>query len=72
MSELRVQLPEDLAVDEARLLLSIKLFETGHLSLGKAAEMAGYPKIAFMELLGQRGVPVINYPAEELEREMGR
>jgi predicted HTH domain antitoxin len=72
MSELRVELPDDIAVDEARLLLSIKLFETGHLSLGQAAKMAGYTKFTYMELLGKRGVPVVNYPAEDLEREMGR
>ena len=70
MSELRIELPPGIAVEEARLLLSIKLYETGDLSLGQAARMAGYSKMAFMELLGKRGVPVLNYPPEDLEREM--
>ena len=70
MSELRVELPPDIAVEEAKLLLSMKLYETGHLSLGQAARMAGYSKATFMELLGKHGVPLFNYPPEDLEREM--
>ena len=47
----------------------MKLFETGQLTLGQAAALAGYSKRAFMELLGKRGVEVFNYPPEELEAE---
>lgn len=71
MSELRVELPPEVPVEEARLLLMVKLFETDRLSLGKAAELAGYSKRAFVDLLGKLGVPVFNYPAEDLEREVG-
>jgi len=67
---LTVELPFDLDPEEARLLLSIKLFEEGKVSLGYAAEMAGYTKRTFIELLGKRGIPVINYPPEDLEREV--
>ena len=48
----------------------IKLFETGKLSLGQAAKFSGYSKRTFMELLGKYGVPVIDYPAEDLVHEM--
>lgn len=57
---------------EARLLLMIKLFETGRLSLGQAAKTAGYSKQAFMEILGKYGVPVFDSPPGELEREASR
>jgi predicted HTH domain antitoxin len=70
MNALEVQLPPDIPVEEARLLLMVKLFETGKLSLGQAAKMAGYSKPTFIELLGKLGVPVIDYPPEELEQEM--
>lgn len=70
MNPLTVQLPPDIAVEEARLLLMIKLFETGKLTLGQAAKLAGYTKPTFIEILGKFGVPVIDYPAEELEQEM--
>lgn len=70
MNALQVQLPPDISVEEARLLLMVKLFETGRLSLGQAAKLAGYSKPTFIELLGKMGVPVIDYPAEELQQEI--
>ena len=69
MSEVTIQLPPEVQKDEAKLLLMIKLFETGKLSLGQAAKFSGYSKHAFMELLGKYGVPVFDYPAEDLEQE---
>ena len=70
MNELKIELPPNISTDEARLLLTVKLFETGKLSLGQAAKLAGYSKRTFIELLGKIGVPVINYPAEDLDREI--
>lgn len=72
MSTLIVDLPPEVPVDEARLLLAIKLFETGRLTLGQAAKMAGYSKRTFMELTGRQGVPVFDYPAGDLAQEVHR
>jgi len=52
---------------EARLLLAVKLFELGRLSTGRAAELAGVPKVEFLHSLGRFGVPVFNQDPEELE-----
>ena len=71
MSLLQLPLPSGITPDEAQLLLAITLFERGRLSLGQAAKMAGYSKRAFMELAGRNGVAVFDYPAEELEQEIG-
>ncbi|MHB2151038.1 UPF0175 family protein [Calditrichota bacterium LG25] len=70
MNEITIQLPPEVQKDEAKLLLMIKLYETGKLSLGQAAKFSGYSKRAFMELLGKYGARVIDYPAEDLEQEM--
>lgn len=70
-AELKVELPMSLSQDEAKLLLALKTFELGRASLGQAARIAGLSKRAFMELLGRYGVPVFNYPAEELQDEVG-
>lgn len=70
MSEIRIELPPEVRDEEARLLLMIKLFETGKISLGHAAQFSGYSKRAFMELLGKYGVPVFDYSPEDLEKEM--
>jgi predicted HTH domain antitoxin len=70
MNTLTIELPFDVDPEEARLLLTMKLFEEGKVSLGKAAEMAGYTKRTYMELLGRYGIPIFNYPPEELDREI--
>lgn len=70
MNELKMQLPPEVKVDEAKLLLVMKLYEVGKLSLGQAAKLAGYSKSTFMELLGKYNIPVIDYPAEDLEEEL--
>ena len=70
MNTLEVELPESVPEDEARFMLALKLYESGRLTLGQAAEMSGYSKPTFMELAGKNGVPVFNYPPEDLEREM--
>jgi len=70
-NELRVTLPDSLSVEEGRLLLAVKLYEVGKVSLGQAAKVAGYSKRAFLEALGRHQVPVLNYSAEELRDEIG-
>lgn len=55
---------------EMRVLLAVKLFEMGRLSLGKAAEFAGVGKIAFMDDLARNGVPVINLDDDQLQDEL--
>ncbi|MCX7992584.1 MAG: UPF0175 family protein [Fimbriimonadales bacterium] len=72
MSMLQVELPPTVSEEEARLLLAIKLYEAGRVSLGKAAELAGYSKRAFMELLSRQKISVVNYSPEELEQEVLR
>ncbi|MDY6806596.1 MAG: UPF0175 family protein [Cyanobacteriota bacterium] len=70
MNALQIELPPEVSVDEAQFLLTVKLFETGRLSLGQAARLAGYSKATYIEMLGKQGVTVIDYPPEDLEREM--
>jgi predicted HTH domain antitoxin len=40
------------------------------MSLGRAAELCGMGKIAFMEELGRRRIPVVNWDEEEIRREL--
>ena len=69
MAKLTVELPPEVSEEEARLLLAAKLYEIGRLSLGKAAELAGISKRDFMEFLGRVGIPVFDYPPEDLRDE---
>lgn len=52
------------------MLLATKLYEQGKLSMGQAAELAGYSKRTFMELLAKYNVSVFNYEAQELENDI--
>lgn len=70
MSTLTVDLPVTVSPDRARLLLAVRLYQEGEVSLGYAAEMAGYSLATFVELLGKRGIAVIDYPAADLDGEM--
>ncbi|MBM4362071.1 MAG: UPF0175 family protein [Deltaproteobacteria bacterium] len=63
--------PDPAAVGlELRLLWLIEQVRVHRLGVGKAAELAGVPRAAFMRTLGEHGVPVIDYPADELDREI--
>ncbi len=72
MKTLTLRLPSTVELDERELLLMLasKLYERGKLSLGQAAELAGFSKRAFVEILGSYGVSVFNYPAEDLDRDV--
>ena len=64
-------LPElNIKEEELKLLLAIKLLEDGTISLGKAAEIAGYSERAFTEVLLHRGVSPVKYTDLNLDREM--
>jgi len=66
-----VHLPElNIRDDEIRLLLAIKLLEDGLVSLGKAAEVAGFSEKAFAEILLQRGMPPVKYTDLDLGKEL--
>lgn len=66
-----VNLPDmNIKEEEIKLLLAIKLLEEETVSLGKAAEIAGYTEKAFVEVLVHRGVAPLKYTNLDLDREM--
>jgi predicted HTH domain antitoxin len=72
MKTITLHLPDsvDLSDKEVATLVAARLYEQSKLSLGQGAELAGYSKRTFMELLGDYGVSVFNYPASDLERDV--
>jgi predicted HTH domain antitoxin len=68
MTTITLQVPDSLAEyqkDTVRFIAA-KLYESGKLSLGQAAEMAGLSKRTFAELLGDYNVSLINYSIEDI------
>lgn len=55
---------------EARFAMAAKLFETGKLTSGQAARLAGLDKLRFLADLGEAGVASIQVDADELEQEL--
>ena len=56
--------------EEARLLLALKYYETGKLSTGLAAQLAGMPRSTFIFLLGEHGLSPFGERPEELEESL--
>jgi predicted HTH domain antitoxin len=72
MKTLTFTLPESIDLDEkeAKTFFAAKLYERGTLSLGQAAELAGYSKRTFMELLGNYAVSLFNTTDIDLEKDI--
>ena len=60
--------PEHFA-QEIKMLAADKLFELGLLSSGRAAQLAGIPRVAFLLRLGEYRVSPFAMTAEELEED---
>ncbi len=69
MKKILINIPESVELNdmEAKMLLASRLYEKGKLTLGQATEMVGLSKKAFMELLADYDVSVINHPSTDLE-----
>lgn len=56
--------------EQVALTLAIHLFQEGVISVGKAAELAGEPRVSFELLLGDLGIPAVRYDESEYERDL--
>ena len=61
--------PEELARD-MRLYAALMLFRLGKLSSGAAAEMAGVPRVTFLDLCAEYDTPVSQITGDDLRREL--
>ncbi len=55
---------------ETAMLLAKKLYDQGKLSIGQAAEFAGYSKSTFMEISSRYNLPIFTYDHSELENDI--
>jgi predicted HTH domain antitoxin len=56
---------------QIKLLVAARMYELGHISSGRAAELAGISRFEFLEALGQYRISAFNYSLADLEREIG-
>lgn len=65
-----VPFDEALLKSGVRLSLAVRLVEEDAISLRQGAKLAGMTLAEFMAECSSRGMPVVNYPAEDLDREL--
>ena len=72
MKTLTLNVPDTLDIDneDLAMLVATRLYEQGKLSLGQAADIAGFTKRTFAELLGSYNVSLFNAPSSELSRDV--
>lgn len=78
--EIRIRVPEDILLatsfNETQLVaemletLAYKLFSQGRLSGGKAAKLAGMPRIQFLLKADQHHIDWLPFDEDELRREL--
>jgi predicted HTH domain antitoxin len=69
-----LQVPDSLGEHQNDTIrfIAAKLYESGKLSLGQAADMVGLSKRTFAELLGDYGVSLLNYPVSDMLNDADR
>jgi len=74
MTTITLEVPDSLAEyqNDTVRFIAAKLYESGKLSLGQAADMARLTKRTFAELLVDYGVSLINYSDGDLKDELDR
>jgi predicted HTH domain antitoxin len=68
MRIITIEIPDsfELSPKDTVRFLAAKLYESGRLSLGQAAELAGLSTPTFAEILADYGVSLINYSIEDV------
>ncbi len=56
--------------EEAKILLAAKLYESGKISSGQAARLAGKNRVEFLLSLSRLKVPMSNLREDDLENEL--
>ncbi len=54
---------------QVRIVLALFLFERGAISFGKAAELAGEPRVPFQLLAAEMGIPAVRYELADYEED---
>ncbi|MCP4130009.1 MAG: UPF0175 family protein [bacterium] len=80
MSQIILEIPDEILISlketkselskDILMLAAAKLYEMGKLSSGRAAQLAGIPKVSFLQKLSEYNVPVFDLSPEELEQDL--
>jgi len=76
--QITLDVPEQYLLDSSpaemarriQLYAALRMFQSGEMSAGAAAEFAGVDRLTFAAECQRHEIPVVDYPAEELEAEV--
>jgi len=68
--EIKIPLGADGDKNDVVKFLAAKLYESGRLTLGQAADMIGMRSVEFAEILSRYGVSLFNYPASDIPKDV--
>lgn len=76
MEKIVIEIPDEVLISlketpsefskDILMLAAVKLYQMGKLSSGRAAQLAGVPRVTFLQSLSRYGVPIFDLTAEEL------
>jgi len=74
MRTVEISLPDNVELEDKDVIkfLAAKLYESGKLSLGQAADLAGLSKFSFTEILADYDVSIFNYPASDIRKDAAK
>jgi len=55
---------------EIRMLAAVHLYQMRRLSSGRAAQLAGVPRVSFLQSLSHYGVPIFELSPDELQQDI--
>lgn len=72
MKSITFNIPDTLDINDKdiAMIVASKLYEDGKLSLGEAADLVGYSKRTFAELLRKYGVSFFNHSSDDLANDL--
>ena len=68
MKTLKLTVPDHIHYDETewKIILAGELYEREHLTLGQAADLAGFSKRSFIEIMGKYGFSIFSKSGDDL------
>jgi len=71
MKTLHLNIPDQANLEEKEVsrFLAAKLYESGKLTLGQAAQMVGMRTVEFADILSDYSVSLFNYPASDIAKD---
>jgi predicted HTH domain antitoxin len=76
--EIKLEMPDQYLVNQdstefakrIKLYAALLMFQSDELSAGAAAELAEVDRLAFAAECQRHGIPLVDYPAEDLDAEL--